>query len=104
MANVCSHINRPRASATGGGETSSAAGGASWSARRRGTGRDAHRDLCQAVHADGSFGWDGGLGTSWRIDPAHDPIMVVLTQRMWERADPPQVHRDIQAAARAALA
>ncbi|HEY1522024.1 MAG TPA: hypothetical protein VGF70_03350 [Solirubrobacteraceae bacterium] len=64
----------------------------------------AHRDLCQAVHADGSFGWDGGLGTSWRIDPAHDPIMVVLTQRMWGRADPPQVHRDIQAAARAALA
>jgi CubicO group peptidase (beta-lactamase class C family) len=58
----------------------------------------------QAVHTDGSFGWDGGLGTTWRIDPARDLIMIVLTQRMWERAHPPQVHRDIQAAAYAALA
>lgn len=60
--------------------------------------------FCQAVHDDGSFGWDGGLGTSWRVDPGTGLIVVVLTQRMWERADPPQVHRDILAAARAALA
>lgn len=60
--------------------------------------------FCQAVYADGSFGWDGGLGTTWRIDPARDLIMIVLTQRMWERPDPPQVHEDIQAAAYAALA
>jgi CubicO group peptidase (beta-lactamase class C family) len=59
--------------------------------------------FCQAVHEDGSFGWDGGLGTTWRIDPGRDLIMIVLTQRMWERADPPQVHKDIQAAAYAAL-
>ncbi|MFL5822949.1 MAG: serine hydrolase domain-containing protein [Solirubrobacteraceae bacterium] len=57
----------------------------------------------QAVHHDGTFGWDGGLGTTWRVDPRHDLIMIVLTQRMWERADPPQVHKDIQAAAYAAL-
>lgn len=73
-----------------------------------GLGPDFFRNLSwsfgQAVHADGSFGWDGGLGTTWRVDPRHDLIMVVLTQRMWERADPPQVHRDIQAAAYAALA
>lgn len=58
--------------------------------------------FCQAVHNDGSFGWDGGLGTSWRVDPTKDLIVTVLTQRMWERSDPPQVHKDIQAAAYAA--
>jgi CubicO group peptidase (beta-lactamase class C family) len=58
----------------------------------------------QAVHTDGSFGWDGGLGTTWRVDPGRDLIVIVLTQRHWERADPPQVHRDIQAVAYAALA
>jgi CubicO group peptidase (beta-lactamase class C family) len=75
---------------------------------RGGLGPDFFRNqtwsFCQAVHADGSFGWDGGLGTTWRVDPARDLITIVLTQRMWERADPPQVHKDIQAAARAAVA
>jgi CubicO group peptidase (beta-lactamase class C family) len=60
--------------------------------------------FCQAVHDDGSFGWDGGLGTTWRVDPGKDLIVIVLTQRYWERADPPQVHGDIQAASYAALA
>jgi CubicO group peptidase (beta-lactamase class C family) len=60
--------------------------------------------FCQAVHDDGSFGWDGGLGTSWRVDPVRGAIVIVLTQRAWERAEPPEVHREILAAARAALA
>ncbi len=60
--------------------------------------------FCQAVYDHGAFGWDGGLGTSWLVDPARDLIVIVLTQRMFESSDPPQVHRDIQAAAYAALA
>jgi CubicO group peptidase (beta-lactamase class C family) len=52
----------------------------------------------------GSYGWDGGLGTSWLVDPAHDLTVIVLTQRMFETSDLPQVHRDIRAAAYAALA
>lgn len=60
--------------------------------------------FCQAVYDSGAFGWDGGLGTSWLVDPAQDLIVIVLTQRMFESPDPPQVHRDIQAAAYAALA
>jgi CubicO group peptidase (beta-lactamase class C family) len=60
--------------------------------------------FCQAVYDGGAFGWDGGLGTTWLVDPAHDLVVIVLTQRQWERADPPQVHKDIQAAAYAALA
>ena len=58
---------------------------------------------CQAVHDSGAFGWDGGLGSSWLVDPARDLIVIVLTQRMFESPALPQVHRDIQAAAYAAL-
>jgi CubicO group peptidase (beta-lactamase class C family) len=58
----------------------------------------------QAVFDDGAYGWDGGLGTSWRVDPAHDLVVIVLTQRMFDTSEPPRVHRDIQAAAYAALA
>ena len=57
-----------------------------------------------AVLDDGSYGWDGGLGTSWLVDPAHELTVIVLTQRMFESSDLPQVHRDIRAAAYAALA
>jgi CubicO group peptidase (beta-lactamase class C family) len=60
--------------------------------------------FCQAVYDSGAFGWDGGLGTSWRVDPSQDLTVIVLTQRMFESPDPPQVHHDIQAAAYAALA
>jgi CubicO group peptidase (beta-lactamase class C family) len=41
----------------------------------------------------GGYGWDGGLGTSWRSDPAHDLVAILLTQRS---AFPPMagVYRD----------
>jgi CubicO group peptidase (beta-lactamase class C family) len=58
----------------------------------------------QAVRADGAFGWDGGLGTTWLVDPSHDLTIIVLTQRLFESPDPPRVHRDIQSAGYAALA
>ena len=68
-----------------------------------GLGREffAHKSwgYCQAVWESGAFGWDGGFGTSWRVDPARDLTVIVLTQRMFESAEPPAVHRDIQAAA-----
>jgi CubicO group peptidase (beta-lactamase class C family) len=60
--------------------------------------------FCQSVHDGGAFGWDGGFGSSWLVDPAHDLIVIVLTQRMFETPEAPRVHRDIQAAAYAALA
>ncbi len=59
--------------------------------------------FCQAVHDNGAFGWDGGLGSSWLVDPGRDLVVIVLTQRLWESPALPQVHRDIQAAAYAAL-
>ena len=60
--------------------------------------------FCQAVYDSGAFGWDGGLVTSWLVDPSQDLTVIVLTQRMFESPDPPLVHRDIQGAAHAALA
>ena len=60
--------------------------------------------FCQAVYGDGSFGWEGGLGSSWRVDSANDLVVIVLAQRMFETSDPPEVHVDIQRAAYAALA
>jgi len=58
----------------------------------------------QAVREDGSFGWDGGFGSSWLVHPRRALTVIVLTQRMFETSDTPQAHRDIQAAAYAALA
>jgi len=51
----------------------------------------------------GAFGWDGGLGTSWLVDPSRDPAVIVLTQRMFESPEPPRVHTAIQDAAYRAL-
>jgi CubicO group peptidase (beta-lactamase class C family) len=58
--------------------------------------------FCQAVADSGAFGWDGGLGTSWLVDPRRDLIVIVLTQRLFESSAAPAVHRDVQAAAYAA--
>jgi CubicO group peptidase (beta-lactamase class C family) len=55
--------------------------------------------FCQAVHADGTAGWDGGFGTSFVVDPAKDLVVVILTQRTFDGAFLPAVHRDIRAAA-----
>jgi CubicO group peptidase (beta-lactamase class C family) len=64
--------------------------------------------LCQSVVVEGpqagAFGWDGGLGTSWLVDPGRDLVVIVLTQRLFDGPQLPQVHRDLQAAAYAALA
>ncbi len=59
--------------------------------------------FCQSVVTEGpyagAFGWDGGLGTSWLVDPKRDITVIVMTQRLFDTALPPQVHRDLQAAA-----
>ena len=59
--------------------------------------------FCVAVRDDGAFGWDGGLGTSWLVDPGRDLIVIVLTQRLFGSPALPAVHADVQAAAYAAL-
>jgi CubicO group peptidase (beta-lactamase class C family) len=50
----------------------------------------------------GAIGWDGGLGTSFLVHPQRDLAVIVLTQRLFETAQAPAVHTDLQAAALAA--
>jgi CubicO group peptidase (beta-lactamase class C family) len=52
----------------------------------------------------GAFGWDGGLGTSFLVDPPRDLAVIALTQRMFETPQPSAIHTDLQAAALAAAA
>jgi len=42
----------------------------------------------------GAYGWDGGLGTSWRVDPAEEMITILMTQRAWSSPHPPAILRD----------
>jgi CubicO group peptidase (beta-lactamase class C family) len=63
--------------------------------------------LCQSVVVEGpragAFGWDGGLGSSFLMDPSRDLTIVVLTQRTFESAQTSRVHHDLQAAAYSAF-
>jgi CubicO group peptidase (beta-lactamase class C family) len=49
--------------------------------------------------AVGTYGWDGGLGTSWRNDPDEDMITILLTQAAFTSPVPPPVHADFWTAA-----
>jgi CubicO group peptidase (beta-lactamase class C family) len=51
----------------------------------------------------GSYGWDGGLGTSWRSDPSEDMVTILLTQASWTSPVPPRVSRDFWIAAYQAI-
>lgn len=58
----------------------------------------------QAVYDSGAYGWDGGFGTSWLVDPRHDLVVIVMTQRLFESPTAPPVHQAVRRAAYAALA
>ena len=51
----------------------------------------------------GQYGWDGGLGTSWRSDPSEDMVIILLTQRAWTSAVPPLVCGDFWTSAYQAI-
>ena len=57
-----------------------------------------------AVQDDGSYGWAGGFGSTWLMDPNHDLTVIVLTQRMFAGPVADPLHTDFQAAAYQALA
>ena len=50
-----------------------------------------------------SFGWDGGLGTSWWADPREDMQMILMTQRAWTSPNASDVCRDFWTSAYAAM-
>ena len=55
-----------------------------------------HDDLGRGV---GSYGWDGGLGSSWCNDPGARSATVLLTNRMWRSPIPPAIARDLHTCA-----
>jgi len=51
----------------------------------------------------GSFGWNGGLGTAWYVDPKQGLATILLTQRAWSSANPPNVCLDFWTSAALAI-
>lgn len=47
----------------------------------------------------GSYGWDGGLGSTWWSDPVTGVTAVLLTNQMWSSPQPPPVFDAFRAAA-----
>jgi CubicO group peptidase (beta-lactamase class C family) len=46
----------------------------------------------EAVPA-GAYGWNGGLGTSWVMDPTTNTTAILMTQAGFTSPDPPPVHK-----------
>ena len=49
------------------------------------------RAASDGVVPTGAYGWDGGLGSVWRTDPATGRTVVLLTNQMWTSPVPPPV-------------
>jgi CubicO group peptidase (beta-lactamase class C family) len=48
----------------------------------------------EGLATPGTYGWDGGLGTSWATDPREDLIGILLTQRAFTSPVAPPVVQD----------
>jgi CubicO group peptidase (beta-lactamase class C family) len=65
--------------------------------------------VCVVTHRDGpaatpgQYGWNGGLGTSWSVDPAEGMVAMVLTQRSFTSPIPPEVILDFWTSAYQAI-
>jgi CubicO group peptidase (beta-lactamase class C family) len=51
----------------------------------------------------GRYGWDGGYGTSWYVDPKEELIGILMTQRVWDSPSPPGVLLDFWTSAYQAI-
>jgi CubicO group peptidase (beta-lactamase class C family) len=54
-------------------------------------------------HSLGTYGWDGGMGTSFYVDPREEMVTLIMTQRAFESPDPPPVIKDFWTLAYAAI-
>src|SRR5215217_2342960 len=51
----------------------------------------------------GRYGWDGGYGTSWYVDPKEELVGILMTQRVWDSPSPPAVLLDFWTSAYQAI-
>jgi CubicO group peptidase (beta-lactamase class C family) len=47
----------------------------------------------------GTYGWDGGLGSTWWTDPVTDTVAILLTTDAWTSPQPTPVFTDFWTAA-----
>lgn len=73
-------------------------GGRGW-----GYGMSVFTDTKPGEPAEGTFGWNGGFGTSWISDPSNGLTMILLTQREFTSANGDPIHREFQRHAHGAL-
>jgi len=57
----------------------------------------------QLYDSVGTYGWNGGLGTTWINDPAENLTLILMTQRAWTSHLPPAICRDFLTTAYQAL-
>lgn len=60
-------------------------------------------DTVAGQPAVGSFGWNGGYGTSWISDPSRDLTMILLTQHEFSSPSGDPIHQEFQSDAYRAL-
>src|SRR5215208_452816 len=51
----------------------------------------------------GRYGWDGGYGTSWYVDPKEELVGILMTQRVWDASGAPVVLLDFWTSAYVAI-
>ena len=51
----------------------------------------------------GRYGWDGGYGTSWYVDPKEELVAILMTQRLWDATGPAAVYPDFWTSAYQAI-
>jgi CubicO group peptidase (beta-lactamase class C family) len=65
-----------------------------WDNRGWGFGVSVFTRRTDIASVPGRYGWDGGYGTSWYVDPKEELIGILLTQRMWDDPKGPAVMGD----------
>src|SRR5918993_1439561 len=51
----------------------------------------------------GRYGWDGGYGTSWYVDPEEGLVGILMTQRVWDATGAPVILLDFWTSAYGAI-
>jgi CubicO group peptidase (beta-lactamase class C family) len=67
---------------------------ASWDNRGWGFGMSVITKRDALENTPGRYGWDGGWGSSWYVDPTEGLIGILLTQRVWDTNGIPPVYSD----------
>ena len=51
----------------------------------------------------GQYGWTGGMGTIWDVDPTEQMTTILLTARVWDSPEPPAITQDFLTSAYQAI-